>query len=85
MFSPQRSILGMVDHFPSLLIHSSYCGQTWLSISYCAILRSGSTSLYNSNCRGVMECLPWDLFLEHVYDSVGSRTTVGWSEMRYIF
>ena len=27
----------------------------------------------------VMECLPWDLFLGHVYDSVGSRTTVGWS------
>ena len=28
---------------------------------------------------GVMVCLPWDLFLGHAYDSVGSRTTVGWS------
>ena len=27
----------------------------------------------------VMECLPWDLFLGHAYDSVGSRATVGWS------
>ena len=27
----------------------------------------------------VMECLPWDLFLGHAYDSVGSSTTVGWS------
>ena len=29
--------------------------------------------------QDVMECLPWDLFLVHVCDSVGSRTTVGWS------
>ena len=29
--------------------------------------------------QSVMECLPWDLFLGHVYDSIGSRTTVGWS------
>ena len=33
----------------------------------------------------VMECLPWDLFLGHVYDSVDSRATVGWSLMPYIF
>ena len=30
-------------------------------------------------CQRVMECLPWDLFLGHVYDSVDSRATVGWS------
>ena len=28
--------------------------------------------------RSVMTCHPCDLFLGHVYDSVGSRTTVGW-------
>ena len=37
------------------------------------------TSTTQKVVQTVMECLPWDLLLGHVYDSVGSRTTVGWS------
>ena len=28
--------------------------------------------------EAVMECLPWDSFRGHAYDSVGSGTTVDW-------
>ena len=37
---------------------------------------SGTSENFTLN-SDVMECLTWDLFLVHVYDSVGSSATVG--------